>query len=561
MTVHVVSNKKEGIVHRPSYLVRWLGLAAATCWFSGCGGGQASEPVTLVSVAVTPATASIQASANQQFTAMGAFSDASTKDITKSVSWTSSDTGKATIQSSGLATGVAGGSVTITATSAGKSGTAALTISPPPTLTSVDISPLNPTIAANGTQQFFANGRYSDNSLQDVTQNATWTSSDATVATIQSGGQQNPGQAMGIGAGTATITVAFNGMSSSTVLTVTSIGGNATKIPLMDMTASQNYLTFQGGLYENSLDAVPADHDTAGLAAAATIQPLDTNGNPSASGKVVFIAVGRSTVVDEFAVFINQAAVSPGVNHATLVIVNGAVSGAEPCVWTVASGVPPCDPTVGNQYDHVRDAVLAPLGLTEKQIQAAWIEEYNGDPAGDGFQSLCDPTAAACSNDVSHTEALRYEHQLGGILRAAKTRWPSLQQAFHSTRIYGGYAMTNHSAEPYPYEYGFSAKWLIQAQILQIRGGGTAVDSTAGDLNYQTGVAPWTAWGPYLWVNGDTPRSDGLIWCNGQTNSPCSGEVDFQADGIHPNTQGDGKVANLLMNFFLNSSYTPWFRP
>src|ERR1041384_7984060 len=340
-------------------------------WLTGCGGGSASEPVTLVSIAVTPANASLQAPATQQFTATGAFSDASTADITKSVNWASSDTSKATIQNSGLATVVAAGSVSITAASAGKTGTAMLTITAP-TLTSVDISPLNPTIAANSAQQFFANGRYSDNSLQDITQSATWMSSNTSVATVQSAGQQNPGLAMGIGAGTATITVTFNGLSGSTSITVTRPAGNGTKIPLMDMTPSQNYLNFQGGLYENSSDTVPPDHNTAGLTAAAAIQPLDTNGNPSASGQIVFVAIGRSTTVDEFVPFMNQAGTNSGVNHATLVIVNGALSGAMPCIWTVASEPPSCNPSLGNQYDRVRDTVLAPLGLTEKQVQAAW---------------------------------------------------------------------------------------------------------------------------------------------------------------------------------------------
>jgi len=561
MTRQGMSDNKNGIGQRALSSVRLLGLGAAMVWVAACGGGAASQPITMVSITVTPANASLQASATQQFTATGVFSDSSTEDMTKSVSWASSDASKATIQNSGLATGVAPGSVTITAASAGKTGTATLKISAPATLASVDISPLNPTIAANGTQQFFANATYSDNTMRDVTQNATWTSSNASVATVQSAGQLNPGLATGAGAGTAAIIVSFNGQSGSTSLTVTSPTGNGSKIPLMDMTPSENYLTFQGGLYENSNDTVPADHNAAGLAAAGAIQPLDTNGNPSASGKIVFVAVGRSTGVDEFAVFMNQAASNSGVNHATLAIVNGALTGAMPCVWTVTSGPPSCNPSLGNQYDRVRDMVLAPLGLTEKQVQAAWIEEYNGDPAADGFQSLCDPTVAGCSNDVSHTEALRYEQQLGAILRAAKTRWPNLQQAFHSSRIYGAYATTDHSSEPYPYEYGFSVKWLIQAQILQIRSGGTSIDPTAGDLNYNAGAAPWTAWGPYTWANGDTPRSDGLVWCNGQANSPCNGEVDFQPDGTHPNTQGDEKVANLLMNFFLNSSYTHWFRP
>ena len=561
MTRQGMSDNKNGIGQQAMSSVRLLGLGAAMGWVAACGGGAASQPITMVSITVTPANASLQASATQQFTATGVFSDSSTEDMTKSVSWASSDASKATIQNSGLATGVAPGSVTITAASAGKTGTATLKISAPATLASVHISPLNPTIAANGTQQFFANATYSDNTMRDVTQNATWTSSNASVATVQSAGQLNPGLATGAGAGTAAIIVSFNGQSGSTSLTVTSPTGNGSKIPLMDMTPSENYLTFQGALYENSIDTVPADHNTAGLAAAGAIQPLDTNGNPSASGKIVFVAVGRSTGVDEFAVFMNQAASNSGVNHATLAIVNGALTGAMPCVWTVTSGPPSCNPSLGNQYDRVRDMVLAPLGLTEKQVQAAWIEEYNGDPAADGFQSLCDPTVAGCSNDVRHTEALRYEQQLGAILRAAKTRWPNLQQAFHSSRIYGAYATTDHSSEPYPYEYGFSVKWLIQAQILQIRSGGTSIDPTAGDLNYNAGAAPWTAWGPYTWANGDTPRSDGLVWCNGQANSPCNGEVDFQPDGTHPNTQGDEKVANLLMNFFLNSSYTHWFRP
>src|SRR5258706_4609154 len=130
--------------------------------------------------------------------------------------------------------------------------------------------------------------------------------------------------------------------------------------------------------------------------------------------------------------------------------------------------------------------VLSPLGLTEKQVQAAWIEEYNGDPAADGFQSLCDPTVAACSNKVSHTEALRYEQQLGGILRAAKTRWPNLQQSFHSGRIYGGYAPTNPSSQPYAYEYGFSLKWVVPAQILPVPTWGTSLDPTDGGLNYKS---------------------------------------------------------------------------
>ncbi len=71
----------------------------------------------LVSLAVTPTNASVLPGGTQQFTAMGTFSDGSTQNLTSSVTWTSTNTGVATISGSGLATGVGTGSTTIQASS------------------------------------------------------------------------------------------------------------------------------------------------------------------------------------------------------------------------------------------------------------------------------------------------------------------------------------------------------------------------------------------------------------------------------------------------------------
>jgi predicted extracellular nuclease len=114
------------------------GVAAGSSQISATSGaliGNATltvNAVTLVSIAVTPANPSINVNSTLQFTATGTYSNSSTQDITSQVTWASSNTGVATINSSGLATGVALGSSTISAT-LGVTGTTTLTINTSPT--------------------------------------------------------------------------------------------------------------------------------------------------------------------------------------------------------------------------------------------------------------------------------------------------------------------------------------------------------------------------------------------------------------------------------------------
>jgi len=74
-------------------------------------------PATLVSIAVTPGNPSIANATTVQLTAMGTYSDSSTKDLTPLVIWSSSDNTKATVSATGLVTAVAAGPTTLTATS------------------------------------------------------------------------------------------------------------------------------------------------------------------------------------------------------------------------------------------------------------------------------------------------------------------------------------------------------------------------------------------------------------------------------------------------------------
>ena len=62
-----------------------------------------------------------------------------------------------------------------------------------PTLQSLTIGPLSPSIFVGSTLQFTATGHYSDGSTRDLSSAAAWTSSRLAVATITSPGTLQPG--------------------------------------------------------------------------------------------------------------------------------------------------------------------------------------------------------------------------------------------------------------------------------------------------------------------------------------------------------------------------------
>lgn len=339
-----------------------------------------------------------------------------------------------------------------------------------------------------------------------------------------------------------------------------------TQVPLNDL-GTGTYLSFEGGLYENGTNVVPADHDADGQTFASQIQPLDVNGNPSPTGRVILLSEGMSNALIEFSSFAAIANHSKAVNHKTMVIWDGAASNQVACYWYPSDGSPACSPTTENEYDRIT-AGMAKVGFSNLQVQSMWIDNANGrlhpqnrgcQPQGTLCVSLCDPTVAGCMNSEDKTNALNEEEEFGNTLRAAKARFPNLQQAFFSGRVYAGYAVGatgDVDPEPFAFETAFAIQWLIEAQINQIRTG--VIDPVAGDLSYA--AAPWVAWGPYFWADGPNPRSDGLVWCYGQTGAPCNGESDFSSPGLHLNSTGAKKTANLLLNFFSTSPYTSaWF--
>lgn len=203
------------------------GSAGITATYGGKTGtaNLTVNPAILQSIAVTPATASVPAGLNRQFTATGTYDYGPTVDVTTAASWTSGTAGATVGLHTGLAHGVTANvtPVVITASFGGKNATAALTVTAA-TVSSIAVTPATPSIAVSGTQPFTATATYSDGTTPNVTaaSGVVWTSSDPTKATIVS----NTGVATGVAAGTTNITAAFGGQTSlADTLTVTAATG------------------------------------------------------------------------------------------------------------------------------------------------------------------------------------------------------------------------------------------------------------------------------------------------------------------------------------------------
>ncbi len=178
---------------------------------------------TLVSLSVFPATATLAAGEVRQFTCQGIYSDNTSKDVTALATWTSSAPAVVGVSdgfgSKGLATAIAPGMATISCNYMGLHGDAAVTVTKA-TVSSIQVTPAQPSVPKGTPLAFQAVALFSDNTSQNVTAQATWTSSDNNVAVV-SNANGSKGVAQTLAAGTTTIAATWMGVTGSTLLTVT----------------------------------------------------------------------------------------------------------------------------------------------------------------------------------------------------------------------------------------------------------------------------------------------------------------------------------------------------
>lgn len=251
---------------------------------SGGGGGGGNAGANLTAIAVTPVNPSVPVNTVQQLTATGSYTDGSSADLTSLVTWTSSAVSKANVDASGVVTGVAAGSASITATLNSVSGSTTVTVTAP-SITAISVSPDGLTLPLNVTQQFVATASYSDGSSQDLVTGVTWSSSATSVATID-----NNGLASLLTAGTVTITAQVGSLTDTATITV--VGAHLTSIAISPATptmaaGTEQQFTATGSFDDGSTQVLP------------TVQWTSTSSNilaVSSSGLGTAVAAGNSTL-------------------------------------------------------------------------------------------------------------------------------------------------------------------------------------------------------------------------------------------------------------------------
>ena len=366
------------------------GVAAGTATITATLGaihgstGVTITPAVLNTIEVDPATPTIPFGGQQQFTAIGHYSDGLNHDITAMVAWSSDTTATATIDAvTGLATAVAAGTATITATLGTIHGSTVLTVSPA-VLQSIVVTPNGSSLAKGRTLQFTAMGIYTDTTMHDITTTVTWTSTAGATISNATGTQ---GLATAAAVSTPTITATQGTIHGDAALTVTAAELVSIQITPVAPSAPINYIVqlTATGTYS---DATTADLTTQVFWDSTDLTTVEISNANGSRGLATTFKTGTPTV------------------SASLTTTSGTVTGM--VVFTVTNvsldsiDVEPASPIValGLTQQFTATGVFSDMSTLDLTTMVAWT---SGTPANAtisnaaGSQGLATTQAAGTS--------------------------------------------------------------------------------------------------------------------------------------------------------------------
>lgn len=275
------------------------------------------------------------------------------------------------------------------------------------------------------------------------------------------------------------------------------------KIPLNDLETG-TFRGYMGGLYPNGENEPSGQYAADLFDVSSSIIPIDKLGNPSNTGKIVFISLGASVGGHMMKALISKTENNPRTNPDLFLINCNQGAGFA----SLNSIMNPGD----NYWNRVNNTIINKTSY--KQVQIIYLE------TDDSSKVSWPAKPIAVKNDID------------SALRVFKRKFPNLKLVYvlGRTRTFGNLKYWNR--EPGPYYFGWGCKWAIEGQI-----NGATGTAYKGD----NAVAPMLTWGFYEWADSIPRKTDGFSWRSSQT-----------VDGLHASTEGQDTLTTRFHNFLLS---------
>ena len=253
---YTITPAKNGVIFQPASQNVSISASSMIVNFS-------AAPM-LQSITISAPASSIATGGSDQFTAIGTYTDGSTQNLTSSVTWSSSNLAAASISGAGLAAGVAPGGSNISAVLNGvASNVFVLTVTgTSATLQAISITAPNSSLATGSSETLTATGTFSNGTTQNLTNSASWASSNPSAVSIASGAL-----ARAAGVGQSAISATQAGITGSVTISATatisgnvspaasgagttvSLGGAATATTTADANGNYSFTILSDGVY------------------------------------------------------------------------------------------------------------------------------------------------------------------------------------------------------------------------------------------------------------------------------------------------------------------------
>jgi hypothetical protein len=306
------------------------------------------------------------------------------------------------------------------------------------------------------------------------------------------------------------LSIACTKESNKKIITSTSDDAAAAgtiSIPLNDL-GKGLYRGYMGGLYPNGSNAPEGIYASDLMKACKRVILLDTFGNSSANGKIVFISLGGSTGGHNMKALQVKTSGNPLTNP-DLYLFNCNNGSGQASIGSIMN-------PKNVYWDHVTK-VIKGAHSSYRQVQIIYLESE------DSSTYIAWP---------GRPDTVR--NMLDSCLRVFKQKFPNIKLVYvlGRTKTFGSKATWNR--EPSPYYFGWACKWAIEDQINGVRG---------TEYKGKNAVAPMLTWGFYQWADSLPRKTDGFYWRSTET-----------ADGLHATAQGQDTLSNRFQNFLLTDS-------